>query len=135
MPTVDDAKAYLRDSLGTKVVPRWGMSQSQCAIDVFQGESRWNPHATNSSSGAYGIPQAKPKSKMGDWATKLAVAADTAGDAATAWKYRSWQDNPVVQAEWGVAYMIKRYGSPCEALVFRSGYWRNGTFYPGHGWY
>ena len=136
MPTVADAKAYLAARFGTDKVPQWGMSQSQCASDIFQGESQWDPHATNKSSGAYGIPQASPKSKMGDWAIAAADAARAAGDLDTAWKYDSWQDNPVVQAEWGADYMVRRYGSPCQALVFRSGYYdADGVFTPGHGWY
>lgn len=40
---------------------------------IIQRESGWNPYATNASSGAYGLPQALPGSKMAsvgsDWAT------------------------------------------------------------------
>jgi hypothetical protein len=96
------------------------MSQSQCASLIFEYESRWDPHATNKTSGAYGLPQAHPASKLANWAEAKARAAEEAGDSEAAWLYRSWRDNPVVQAEWGVDYMIERYGSPCDALAFRN---------------
>ena len=122
--------------MGANVNRHWGMSQSQCASLIFEYEAQWNPHATNKVSGAYGLPQAKPASKLGNWANAKAATSATAGDARTAWLYRAWRDNPVVQAEWGVDYMIDRYGSPCAALAFRSGYWDdNGVFVPGVGWY
>ena len=111
------------------------MAQSQCASLIFEYEARWNPHATNKTSGAYGLPQANPASKLANWAEAKARAAETAGDPEAAWLYRAWRDNPVVQAEWGVDYMIKRYGSPCAALAFRSGYWEDGVLIPGAGWY
>ena len=103
---------------------------------IFEYESRWDPHATNADSGAYGVAQSNPKSKMGDWALAKAADARTAGDIATAWKYDSWQDNPVVQAEWGVDYMVSRYGSPCQADAFKFGYTdADGVSHPGRGWY
>ncbi len=125
MPTIQDARNYLVGRLGARVDRRYGMSQSQCASVIFEDEARWDPHATNRTSGAYGLPQAKPASKLGDWAEARAAAAAKAGDSETAWLYRAWRDNPVVQAEWGVDYMIQRYGSPCAALTFRN----------GNGWY
>ena len=120
IPTVQDARNYLVTRLGAKVVRRWGISQSQCASLIFEYESRWDPHAINKSSGAYGLPQAKPVSKLANWAEAKARAADKAGDAKAAWLYRAWRDNPVAQAEWGVDYMIERYGSPCDALAFEN---------------
>jgi hypothetical protein len=120
VPTIDDARSYLVDRLGTKKDKRWGMSQSQCASLIFEAEDQWNPHATNKSSGAYGLPQAHPSSKLASWAEFKASAAEAAGDPQTAWLYRAWRDNPVVQAEWGVDYMTDRYGSPCGALDFRN---------------
>ena len=135
LPTVQDARNYLVARLGSRVDPHWGRSQSQCASLIFEYESRWDPHATNVLSGAYGLPQADPASKLASWATARAQAADKAGDAETARLYRAWRDNPVVQAEWGVDYMIRRYGSPCGALAFRSGYWDGEVLVPGVGWY
>jgi hypothetical protein len=136
VPTVQDARNYLVARLGAKVEKHWGMAQSQCASLIFEYEARWNPHATNKTSGAYGLPQAKPASKLANWAEAKATAAVKAGDPESARLYRAWLDNPVVQAEWGVDYMIERYGSPCAALAFRSGYLDDdGVFTPGVGWY
>jgi hypothetical protein len=136
IPTIQDARSYLVARLGAKVDRHWGIAQSQCASLIFEYEASWNPHATNKRSGAYGLPQAKPASKLADWAEAKARAAEGAGDPEAAWLYRAWRDNPVVQAEWGVDYMIERYGSPCAALAFRSGYRDdNGVFIPGVGWY
>ena len=135
LPTIQDARNYLVARLGAGVDRYWGLSQSQCASLIFEYEARWDPHATNSLSGAYGLPQAKPASKLANWAEAKAEAAEAAGDPETARLYRAWRDNPVVQAEWGVDYMIRRYGSPCGALAFRSGYWEGGVLIPGAGWY
>jgi hypothetical protein len=135
LPTIQDARDYLVARLGDKVERRWGLSQSQCASFIFDDEARWDPHATNKSSGAYGLAQAHPVSKLSDWAEAKATAAEKAGDAESAWLYRAWRDNPVVQAEWGVDYMTDRYGSPCAALSFRDGHWDHGVLTPGVGWY
>ncbi|MGA3057829.1 MAG: hypothetical protein ABSE70_07315 [Candidatus Limnocylindrales bacterium] len=120
LPTIQDARNYLVARLGSRVDRRWGRSQSQCASLIFEYEARWDPHATNKRSGAYGLPQAYPASKLANWAEAKAAAAAKAGDPDAAWLYRAWRDNPVVQAEWGVDYMIERYGSPCAALAFRN---------------
>jgi hypothetical protein len=135
LPTVQDAKDYLVARLGTRVDRHYGLSQSQCASLIFEDEAGWDPHAANKSSGAYGLPQAHPASKLADWAEAKAKSAEEAGDLETAWLYRAWRDNPVVQAEWGVDYMIDRYGSPCAALAFRNGHWEHGVLIPGAGWY
>jgi hypothetical protein len=76
----------------------WGAGQFSCLDRLWIGESNWNYRASNSSSGAYGIPQALPGSKMGT------VAAD-------------WRDNPATQIEWGLGYIKRSYGSPCNALA------------------
>jgi hypothetical protein len=121
LPTIQDARNYLVTRLGTKVDRHFGMSQSRCASLIFEYEAGWDPHATNKSSGAYGLPQANPASKLASWAEAKAAAAERAGNPEAALLYRAWRDNPVVQAEWGVDYMIGRYGSPCAALTFRNG--------------
>ena len=74
----------------------WSDSEYQCLVQLWNRESQWNPHAQNSSSGAYGIPQALPGSKMA-----------TAG--------ADWQTNPVTQINWGLGYIAGRYGTPCSA--------------------
>ncbi|MEU6073101.1 lytic transglycosylase domain-containing protein [Micromonospora sp. NPDC047074] len=74
----------------------FGMDQFPCLNKLWDKESGWNHKARNSSSGAYGIPQALPGSKMGS------VASD-------------WQTNPATQIEWGLGYIKGRYGTPCKA--------------------
>jgi hypothetical protein len=81
-------------------------AQFNCFDKIVTKESTWNPRATNASSGAYGLVQALPASKM----------ASAGSD---------WRTNPATQAKWGVSYMKDRYGSPCAALAFHN----------SHGWY
>jgi hypothetical protein len=84
----------------------WSDSQFGCLDSLWERESHWNPFAENSSSGAYGIPQSLPGSKM------ASVAPD-------------WRTNPVTQIKWGLGYIEDRYGSPCGA-------WGHSQ---SHGWY
>ncbi len=96
---VDDpagAKAYAASVLGGH---GWEASQMTCLDTLWTKESEWLTSATNASSGAYGIPQALP-------GTKLATAG---GD---------WQTNYRTQINWGLTYIESRYGSPCSALNF-----------------
>ncbi|WP_225889227.1 transglycosylase SLT domain-containing protein [Streptomyces resistomycificus] len=73
--------------------------QYQCFSNIVDHESSWNYQAVNASSGAYGLFQALPGSKMSS------VGSD-------------WQTNPATQIKWGLNYMDSRYGSPCEAWTF-----------------
>jgi hypothetical protein len=73
----------------------WGEDQYSCLVQLFNRESHWNVYASN-PSGAYGIPQALPGSKM------ATVGAD-------------WQTNPATQITWGLNYIAGRYGTPCGA--------------------
>lgn len=73
---------------------------------IIVRESGWNVHATNPSSGAYGIPQALPGSKMA-----------SAG--------QNWQNNGYTQLRWMVSYCRSTYGSISSAWAF----WQ------AHGWY
>ena len=74
----------------------WGADQFGCLDTLWTRESGWDPHAHNSSSGAYGIPQALPGSKMGAYGS-------------------DWADNPTTQIQWGLAYIRDVYGTPCGA--------------------
>lgn len=74
----------------------WGDDQWGCLDSLWMRESGWNHTAMNPSSGAYGIPQSLPGSKMA-----------TAG--------ADWQTNPATQIEWGLGYISGRYGTPCGA--------------------
>ncbi len=90
------------------LMPRFGFSSDQfgCLESLWMRESGWNPSAENPSSGAYGIPQSLPGSKM----------ASAGSD---------WRTNPATQIEWGLGYIRDRYGSPCGA-------WGHSE---SHGWY
>lgn len=80
-----------------KVTERgWSAEDYNCLVLLWNRESGWNPSATNPSSGAYGIPQALPGTKMA-----------TAG--------ADWQTNPQTQINWGLGYIADRYGTPCGA--------------------
>jgi hypothetical protein len=82
----------------------WGGDQFSCLNSLWDRESGWNVHAAN-PSGAYGIPQALPGSKM-----------STAGG--------DWQNNPATQIAWGLSYVKSRYGTPCGAWsAFQSKGW------------
>ncbi|GAA0489161.1 hypothetical protein Ade02nite_73320 [Paractinoplanes deccanensis] len=74
----------------------FGIDQFPCLNNLWTKESGWNYKATNKSSGAYGIPQAYPGSKM------ASVGAD-------------WKTNPATQIKWGLGYVKGRYDTPCGA--------------------
>jgi len=74
----------------------FAISQFPCLDKLWTRESGWNHRASNAGSGAYGIPQALPGSKMGS------VAAD-------------WKTNPATQITWGLGYIKGRYKTPCGA--------------------
>ena len=100
-PAVDPGAGT--DPAGARAVARsmmagygWDDSQFSCLENLWNRESGWNYQAENASSGAYGIPQALPGSKMS------AVAED-------------WATNPATQITWGLGYISGRYGSPCSA--------------------
>lgn len=76
-----------------------GSGQYMCFSNIVSRESGWNYTASNASSGAYGLVQALPGSKM------ASAGAD-------------WQTNPATQIKWGLSYMNSRYGSPCGAWDF-----------------
>jgi hypothetical protein len=83
----------------------WGSGEYSCLSSLWGHESGWDVHAENPSSGAYGIPQALPGSKMSSYGS-------------------DWQDNAVTQIEWGLAYIDQSYGTPCGAWsTFQSQGW------------
>ncbi|MER8094542.1 aggregation-promoting factor C-terminal-like domain-containing protein [Streptomyces goshikiensis] len=80
--------------------------QFQCFSNIVNHESTWNYKAVNAGSGAYGLVQALPGSKM------ASAGAD-------------WRSNPATQIKWGLNYMNERYGSPCGAWSF----WQANSWY------
>ena len=93
-PGTTDLHEIARQVLQNKF--SYGDDQFACFSWIISRESNWDPQATNRSSGAFGLPQALPGSKM------ASAGAD-------------WQTNPATQIIWGVQYMKSRYGSPCDA--------------------
>ncbi|MBU4464369.1 MAG: lytic transglycosylase domain-containing protein [Actinobacteria bacterium] len=73
----------------------WGDDQFGCLVSLWNKESGWRVGAAN-SSGAYGIPQALPGSKM------ASAGAD-------------WRTSAATQIAWGFGYISGRYGTPCGA--------------------
>jgi hypothetical protein len=101
-PDPGTAKAI---ALGMVQARGWGTEQYDCLVALWNRESGWNVYASNAGSGAYGIPQALPGSKMGS------VGAD-------------WATNPATQITWGLNYVQGRYGTPCGAWAsFQSKGW------------
>ncbi|WP_400997999.1 hypothetical protein [Agromyces sp. GXQ0307] len=88
------AQAIARDLMASMY--GWGSDQFGCLVDLWNKESGWNVYAQNPSSGAYGIPQALPGSKM-----------STAG--------ADWATSASTQITWGLGYIAGRYGTPCGA--------------------
>lgn len=84
----------------------WGTDQFNALVQLWTRESGWNYRAENPSSGAYGIPQSLPGSKM---ATEGA----------------DWRTNPETQIRWGLKYIKGRYGDPLGA-------WAH---FQAHNWY
>jgi hypothetical protein len=85
-------------ALGMQMCANQGWSASQCADlgRLWAKESGWNARAHNGSSGAHGIPQALPGSKMSSHGP-------------------SWATNPRTQIAWGLDYIKGRYGNPSNA--------------------
>jgi hypothetical protein len=84
----------------------WRQRQWPPLDKLWNRESGWNKYAHNPYSGAYGIPQALPGSKMA-----------SAG--------RNWRSNATTQIRWGLGYIKSRYGSPRAAWAHELAY----------GWY
>lgn len=93
----------------------WTGPQWQALDMLWNRESGWQVNAVNPASGAYGIPQALPASKMASAGT-------------------DWLTNPATQVRWGLGYILGRYGSPLNAWAHESArgwYGHGGTFRAG----
>ena len=84
------AKQLMADELN------WGDYQFSCLNKLWTKESHWNYQAHNYRSGAHGIAQALPATKM------EIIGTD-------------WRTNPVTQILWGLHYIELRYETPCKA--------------------
>lgn len=93
-PKILLAKEYARSRMAAY---GWTDPNEMVCLDrLWTRESGWRVDAANPTSGAYGIPQALP-------ATKLASAGT------------DWRTNPWTQIDWGLDYIRDRYGSPTKA--------------------
>jgi hypothetical protein len=93
-PVVTERNKVLAVAL---MAPRgWSERQWKCLDHLWTRESSWNHLARNRWSGAYGIPQALPGSKMSRAGT-------------------DWRTSAATQIRWGLAYIGRRYGTPCAA--------------------
>jgi hypothetical protein len=105
MPPPDPGTAQ---AIAYKMLSTFGWSASGqygCLDNIWSRESGWRYNAEN-ASGAYGIPQALPGSKMA-----------SAGP--------DWETDPATQIKWGLGYIQGRYGSPCNAWAF----WESNSWY------
>src|SRR5690606_26819805 len=95
----------------------WGDDQWGPLQKLWQKEASWNHRARNPSSGAYGIPQSLPASKM----------ASAGSD---------WMTNPATQIKWGLGYIKGRYGNPAAAWAHsqRLNWYAKGTKRAKPGW-
>ncbi|MCQ9181660.1 transglycosylase SLT domain-containing protein [Streptomyces sp. NPDC060000] len=98
------SSASQAQAIAHKMIPN--AAQYKAFSNIVKHESGWNVSATNASSGAYGLVQALPGSKM----------ASAGSD---------WKSNAKTQIKWGLDYMNSRYGSPVAA-------W---NFWQANGWY
>ncbi|WP_253259252.1 lytic transglycosylase domain-containing protein [Subtercola boreus] len=97
-PTAAVPNAGSAQSIAQQMLADRGMGADQysCLVSLWNRESGWRVNAYNASSGAQGIPQALPGSKM------ASAGAD-------------WETNPATQITWGLGYITGRYGTPCGA--------------------
>jgi hypothetical protein len=94
--------------IAKEMLPSFGFdpdTQFGCLVKLWDRESGWRTTAGNPSSGAYGIPQALPGSKM----------ASAGSD---------WRTSAKTQIKWGLGYIKGRYSNPCGAWsAFQSKGW------------
>jgi hypothetical protein len=90
----EGAKEVAKEIIAAKYT--WSEKQFPCLDQLWTKESNWNYKARNRVSGAHGIPQALPATKM------EVVGTD-------------WRTNPVTQITWGLKYIKVRYNTPCAA--------------------
>ena len=85
-----------------------GLNQQQwvCLDSLWYQESKFETNAHNRRSGAFGIPQALPASRM------ASAGAD-------------WRTNPATQIQWGLSYIKARYGTACNAWA----HWKRARWY------
>jgi Transglycosylase SLT domain len=84
----------------------FGLDQMACLVPMWTHESHWNEKAHNPNTGAHGIAQALPASRMAVYGS-------------------DYMTNPATQIRWGLSYIKSRYKTVCGA-------W---DFWQAHHWY
>ena len=102
--TIDGAKKVAKSIMNTEF--EWGDDQYTCLNRLWTKESHWNYKARNPRSGAHGIAQALPATKMESIST-------------------DWRTNPLTQIQWGLSYIESRYQTPCKAYAK----WKRSRYY------
>ncbi len=87
-------KQYAYDRVIKKY--HWTANDYKFLVKLWNYESHWNAKAYNRRSGACGIAQARPCSKMKKYG-------------------RDYRTNCKVQINWGLDYIKKRYKTPTKA--------------------
>jgi len=98
------AKLYAKDLVLNTY--NWSEKQYSCLNSLWNKESHWNYKARNPRSGAHGIAQALPATKMESIST-------------------DWRTNPLTQIQWGLSYIQNRYETPCKAYAK----WKRSRYY------
>jgi hypothetical protein len=95
-------------AIACAILPEFGfdLGEMPALVELWNHESGWNENAVNTSSGACGIPQALPCSKMSTFGS-------------------DYETNPATQIRWGLDYIKNRYGTPTAAY----------DFWLANGWY
>ncbi len=98
------AKRFAKEMMANEY--GWDEEQYKCLNRLWTKESHWNYKARNPRSGAHGIAQALPATKMEKVGT-------------------DWRTNPITQIQWGLLYISERYDEPCAAWTK----WRKSRYY------
>ena len=98
------AKRFAKEMMASEY--GWGDDEYTCLNRLWTKESHWNYQARNPRSGAHGIAQALPATKMEQVGT-------------------DWRTNPITQIQWGLLYISERYDTPCAAWTK----WRKSRYY------
>ena len=98
------AKRFAKEMMASEY--GWGDDEYTCLNRLWTKESHWNYKARNPRSGAHGIAQALPATKMEQVGT-------------------DWRTNPITQIQWGLLYISERYDTPCAAWTK----WRKSRYY------
>lgn len=102
-PTVQQAQTY---AAGAAAQRGWTGDEWTSLVNLWTKESGWRWSAGNPTSGAYGIPQSLPGSKMAQFGA-------------------NWKDDGAVQIDWGLYYITIRYGKPSVAWQ----HWKDFNWY------